>query len=377
MALFAGTLLGLALFGCVIAVLGLFAVRWLRQRKVTTPVQWPGISILKPLAGLDDGLEQNLLSHLAIDYPGEWELLLGVRSPQDGAYETARAFAAAHGPRVKLVVQEGEPGFNPKVNQLITLTAAARFPILAGTDSNIRVHPQLLKEHASLLAPVQVGLSSHVFVGSGEETLWAAFDNMVLCSFVATNLAFGLRLKKPQIVGKSYAIKRKALEAAGGWDAVKDLLAEDQRVGMRLTQAGYTLELGPTPVLNIQQKTSLGTFFRRHSRWAMIRSRILVPEVYLEPILNPLVMSLFALAVLPSTMTAVGVLAMALFSIIYTQTCAVAGRGQRFAWKYALLIPLRDVIFFAIWLRGITMRQVAWRSNRFVVGKETRLEPIA
>jgi|CXWL01.1.fsa_nt_gi ceramide glucosyltransferase len=377
MSILAGMLLGLALLGSVIAVIELIALRGLRQRKFDAPVRWPGISVLKPMAGLDDELRENLLSHLAIDYPGEWEVLLGLRSTQDPAYNLARAFVMEHAPRVKLVLQEGEPGFNPKVNQLITLTQKARFEVLAGTDSNVRVHPEILREHAAMLAPVQVGISSHMFVGSGEETLWAAFDNMMLCCFVAPNVAMGMRMNMPQIVGKSYAVKRKALEAAGGWEAVKDLLAEDQRLGAMLGVAGYTAEIGANPVHNIQKTTLAATFFGRHARWAMIRSRILIPAVYLEVLLNPFALAVLAVLCAPQvSFTWWALLGSAVFSIVHTQACAWVGRGCLFAWKHALLIPLRDVIFFAVWIRGLTMKVVSWRGNRFAVKKETRLEPL-
>lgn len=366
----------MALLGSVVASIEVFTLHGLRRRKFDAPVRWPGISVLKPMAGLDDELKENLTSHLAIDYPGEWELLLGVRSTQDPAYNLARAFVMEHAPRARLVLQEGEPGFNPKVNQLLSLTAQARYEILAGTDSNVRVHPGVLREHAAMLSAVQVGLSSHTFMGSGEETLWAAFDNMMLCCFVAPNLAMGQRMNNPQIVGKSFAVKRKALEAAGGWESVKDLLAEDQRLGVRLGDAGYAMELGAHPVLNIQKTTSFRTFFNRHARWAMIRARILVPAVYFEPVLNPVALAVLATLLAPQVpLVWAALFGCCAFSIAHTQACALVGRGQRFAWKYALLIPMRDVIFFAVWLRGLTMKEVSWRGNRFKVKQETRLEP--
>src|ERR1044071_2128108 len=89
----------------------------------------PAVSILKPLCGLDDELEENLESFPRLDYPG-YEVLLGVRNRKDAAYPLARAMAARHPRRMRVVIQRGEPGLNPKVNQLITLAAAARHDVL-------------------------------------------------------------------------------------------------------------------------------------------------------------------------------------------------------------------------------------------------------
>ncbi len=344
----------------------------LRHRDV--PERWPSFTVLKPLAGHDDELELNLESHLAIDYPGEWEVLLGVRGEQDGAYALARAFADRHPGRVRLFVQEGEPGLNPKVNQLITLTRHAKGELLALTDSNVRVAPNYLREHAAYLARKKTGLTSNVFAGLGEASLGSALDNLTLCSFCLPNISIAdVVFRFQQIVAKSVAIKREALEAVGGWEAFKDLLAEDQRLGQSLKHAGYRTAVVNTPVMNVQKTQGLAQYFARHSRWAMIRFLVL-PGVYLEPLLNPTVMALFfalsawwlgwAWALLGASMV---------FSTVTTDLAARVGRGSGFALKWLALVPLRDVVFFGCWLRGAFLREVSWRGNAFRVGAETRL----
>ncbi len=352
---------------------------WLHtRRRPAPPKRWPSFSILKPLAGLDDELSENLESHLRLDYPGELELLLGVKSEADPAWPLAQAFAQAHPGRVRLCVQEGEPGLNPKVNQLITLTRHAKHEVIALTDSNIRVPPNLLREHAALLEEPKTGLTSCAFVGVGEEALGAALDNMTLASFAAPAVAAAHLLLQPsQIIGKSFAVKREALEAAGGWEPVKDVLAEDQRLGLLLRRAGYQLRLLPTVVHNVQRRAGLSHFVDRNARWAMLRFRMLRPGVYLEPLLNLTLWAVALVASAPGRPFAWGALLASVgWSMLFTQWCAYVARGRGFSLKWLGLVPVRDLLFFGVWLWGAALQTVVWRGHRLRVGHRSRLSRV-
>lgn len=370
-------LYGLAAIGVAAQLFELYGLWLARHLKRPAPERFPGFSVLVPLAGADDELLQNLESHLAVDYPGDWELLLGVRDRTDAAYPVARALAARRSDRVRLFVQEGEPGFNPKVNQLITLTRHARYEVVAVADSNVRVTPSHLSEHAATLAQANIGLSYHGFCGVGERRLGAVLDNLTLASFAAPNLSTGMTvLHLDQVVGKSVAVSRAVLTEIGGWWQLKDVLAEDQRLGAALHKLGLHSAMCPSLVFNVQRDQGLRHFWDRNSRWAMIRFRVLMPGVLLEPLLNTTVLTLAAAAVAGTSAYAWAVAGLgALFSIAYAQSAAHLARGYGFRLQHLLWVPLRDVLFFAAWVRGATMREVTWRGNRLEVQAKTRLAP--
>lgn len=353
---------------------GLVALWRVRKAPLAPPPRWPSFSVLKPMAGLDDELLLNLQSHLRLDYPGPWRLLLGVRNEHDPAYPIARAFVAAHPDRAELHLQEGVPGFNPKVNQLLTLTKYATGEVIAVTDSNVRVHPGLLREHAARLAEPGVALSSNLFVGVEEGTMGSALDNMSINAFCAPSSATAeALLKMTQLVGKSFAVKREILAELGGWDAVKDLLAEDQRFGALLRQSGHRTRLCPTPVENVQQTAPLSHFWQRHARWSMLRFHLL-PGAWAEPLQLPLVWAAIAAAFSPSAFTGWFLLATTALTVAYTQAATWILRGRLFPLRWAWLIPWRDFALLAAWLRGMTMRTVTWRGNRLEVVKNTVLQ---
>ncbi|MEZ5363448.1 MAG: hypothetical protein R2748_14165 [Bryobacterales bacterium] len=84
--LFAG--LALAATGYSAAVLE--ACRRFRRRRASqaVPARRPGISILKPVRGLDAQFDQNLRAHQGQDYP-DFEILLGLADEDDPAVEVA------------------------------------------------------------------------------------------------------------------------------------------------------------------------------------------------------------------------------------------------------------------------------------------------
>lgn len=374
------TLASTILFGITFSLLAamLIPIRcmaWIRQQRPSEPSRWPGISILKPLAGLDDELEENLRSHLAVEYPGPWEMVLGVRSETDPAYPVARAFVAAHPDRARLVLQQGAPGYNPKVNQLITLTRAARYEVIALTDSNVRVARSFLREVASVLSQPDVGIATAMIAGVGERGIGAVLDNMTLAVHAGPFLSVGsVIFKLNDIAGKAMAMRKEALDKAGGWRSVRKILAEDALLGRAFRRLGLRAAFCPTPIENVQVSQPLSHFWRRQTRWLLIRYRNVFPAVLLEPFTLPCLTGLAGALASPTRPVAWLLFAAAVgLDLLTTQACAYVLRGHGFKPWHLLLVPVREVVFFASWLRAATLREVDWRGNSFRVLAGTRL----
>ena len=362
-----------------VLMLALWCMASVRRQRLPEVTQYPGISVIKPLAGLDDELRENLESHLVVDYPGPWEILVGLRSEKDAAYPVARAFADAHPERVRLVLQQGEPGYNPKVNQLITLTREARYEIIALTDSNVRVAPSFLREVAGQLARPEVGIVTAMIAGVGERGLGAVLDNMTLAVHAGPFLAAGLVLfKLNDLTGKAMAMRKDALQRAGGWHSMRNILAEDAMLGRAFGRIGLRVAFCPTPIQNVQVSQPLPYFWKRHTRWLLIRYRNLFPAVLLEPLLLPTLLGLVGALCSPGARLA-WVLAAVVFvlDVAATQACGVVLRGHGFKLGHLLLVPLREAMFFGAWVRAATMDKVSWRGNEFHVLGGTRLAPPA
>ncbi|OIP32583.1 MAG: hypothetical protein AUK27_12685 [Deltaproteobacteria bacterium CG2_30_66_27] len=96
-----------------------------------------GVSILKPLKGVDDRLLDNLKSFCRLDYPRH-EIVFCVQGASDPALRVARRVKETHPEReIVVVVGDCREGLNPKVNNMMPGYAAARYPFVLISDSNV------------------------------------------------------------------------------------------------------------------------------------------------------------------------------------------------------------------------------------------------
>jgi ceramide glucosyltransferase len=367
-------LLVAAAIGVGVVCLQVWVLRRHLRGGASKPRLRPAISILKPLCGLDDQLAENLASFAALPYP-DYEVILGVASADDPAYPIAERTVRRWPERFRLVIQRGAAGLNPKVNQLIGLAAAARAEILVISDSNTRVPTAYLDEIAAHLDDPAVGLVTHPLAGespSPSPSCGARLDNLHLTAtitpgFVAASALCG----KTYVVGKSMAMRRADLEALGGFRTVKDVLAEDFVLGrLVLAQLGKRVVLGRSVVACISERRSPAAFAARYARWSVMQRQCSGLPAYLGLLLlNPVVLALLALAVAPST---AALTALALVFGARALADSVAGRlarGRALSPASLALIPLKEVLAGAAWLRGLGGHTIVWRSTRLRVGR--------
>lgn len=373
----AAALLCLAALALLLALVQAVALRRCLRERAREPRSCPFMSILKPLCGIDDALWNNLRSFVGLRYPA-YEILLGVRDVSDPALPLALRAAAQWPGRVRVVLQRSSPGHNPKVNQLITLAAAARGDILVINDSNVRVRRDYLRGIAAAFDDPRVALATHPVAGIGERSAGSLFDNMAMCGSVAPGVVSARRLAgKDLVVGKSMALRRTDLEAMGGFERLKDTLAEDFLSGRILTQElGKKVALVPQPVFNVSRSQSVKAFWSRYLRWSVMQRKAVGDATYAAQILlNPVALALAALVALPGWHTLSAFALVSVARVGLHEWCARTLRGRGFS-RGCLGAVLSDLLVASAWAVAFTRSEINWRGNWLRVCAGTQLEPV-
>jgi ceramide glucosyltransferase len=231
----------------------------------------PGVSILKPVKGVDSQMYAGLVSHCVQEYAGEFELLFGVSSLEDAAVrEIARLRVEFPGVTIRLVECKQRLGTNGKTSNLVQMLPEARFEHVVVNDSDIRVSPHYLQRVMAGFTDESVGLVTVPYVGRAEGGLWSRLEALGISTdfmvgvLVARKLEGGIRFG----LGSTLATTKTALAKMGGFEGMVDQLADDYELGARLSAAGYKVALVREVVETTVPAYTLRGFCEHQLRWA-------------------------------------------------------------------------------------------------------------
>ncbi len=342
----------------------------------------PRVSILKPLSGHDDGLEDNLASFAALQGVA-YEVILSAARADDPAVAVAkRVIRRFPGTAFRLVVGGGTGVAlaNPKIDRLVAASREARGEILFVSDSNVRVEPTDVARIVAAFDDPGVGCVSSLFTGARSRSFGAVIESLHLLTFVLPGAVLAAWGGVTCVVGKSMALSRPALDAIGGFASFADVLAEDQAIGCAVESAGFGLVLSPIVVRNVTTHRSLGRALARQARWGKIRFAFSKLTYTGELLLNPFPIALLACAaaapLAPRALPPAALLAGSLVVLRLAQGLALA-RATRadHAPGQLLLLPVKDVLQLVTLAVPYLSREVDWNGHRARLGPGTLLLP--
>jgi len=371
---------GLTAAGLTIFLLQIVAVRrTVAPFGETSPchADLPPSSVLKPLKGLDDNLYDNLESFCRQSYPA-YEVIFSLQDHNDPAYKIVRKIKDKYPDReVRIVIEPCSRGLNPKVNNLIPAYRASRYDTILISDSNVLVGPDYLRSISCQLADPSVGLVTNLIRGTGGRTLGSLFENLHLNSFIVGSVCFLDRfLKMPCVIGKSMLMRKRDLEAIGGFESVKDVLAEDFIIGREMHRAGRRVAVSGYLINNVNQYWGFSRFLNRHTRWGKLRWKIGGIRYFSEILTNAVFIACLPLAVAgPSKATMSLALAAASIKAIGDRSLGIRTGAVMPSAAY-LLSPFKDLLIGLLWFVPLLSDTVVWRGNRYRIDRDSSLSPV-
>ena len=364
----------LFIFGGAIAYSLLSIVAAHRYLSVQPPVLRSAepMSILKPLAGLDLGLESNLRTFFEQNYPS-FEILFAVGSAGDPAAQVVEKLQLEYPAIPSRLIVVGTPPYpNAKVYSLERMLAAAANDLVVMSDSDIRVTADFLRTISAEFQEPKIGLATCPYRAVPGPSLWSRLEATGMNtdfwgSALVARMLEGMRFA----VGPTIVARRRVLESIGGFSRLKDYLAEDFVMGKFAADAGHGVILSSYVVEHHIGSATLRQNIAHRLRW-MRSTRRSRPAGYIGQLFTmPLPLALLVCLVSPAWWPVLPVALLTRAVATYTVSARVL-RG-RINW---LLLPVEDLISFFFWICGFFGNTISWRGRRYRLHSDGRFAPI-
>ena len=233
-------LLGVALFGTLtstifllLTILGFCRFLWQKRqaKRVEAKItEFPPVSLLKPVHGLEAQLKENIESFFRQDYP-HYEILFAAEDPEDEALSVIREVSARYPDISCRILLTGTPPWpNPPAYSFHLLADLAQYEILVTSDSDVEVTPNYLREVVAPLLDPKVGMVTCVYRGKNAAGFWSSLTAIgmsveMTAGVLVVNLLEGIKFG----LGPTIAVKKQALKRIGGYQVAAEYFRQRLR----------------------------------------------------------------------------------------------------------------------------------------------------
>jgi ceramide glucosyltransferase len=322
----------------------------------------PKVSVLRPVCGLENNLEETLTSTFAADYP-DFEILFCVANPLDPVIPMLRRLITAH-PVVtaRLLIGDERMSGNPKLNNLAKGWRAAQSQWILMADSNVLLPPDYIKR---LLREWRAGtgLVSSPPAGIRPEGFAARLECAFLNSFQGRWQLASAEVGNAFAQGKMLFWNRNLLDRAGGLAVLGREMAEDVAATKLVRGQGLKVRLTSRLFEQPVGRRRFADVWGRQVRWSKVRRLGFLP-LFLPEIFVGGALPLFALVVLAAAgvlpLASVGAFALIWYGAEMLMAKASgwpAGPADVLAWI------CRDALLPALWVAAWFGNGFNWRGN--------------
>jgi ceramide glucosyltransferase len=270
-------------------------------------------------------------------------------------------------PSRDIMVVTGSPSAsaNPKVGTLMAVEPRIRHDVVIVADSDIKVPPDYLGRVVSALQEPGVGLVTCLYCGQPGPGVWARLAAMAIDHHFLPSVIVGIRLGLARpCFGSTIALRRDTLAAIGGFRAFAKHLADDHAIGEAVRATGMRVRIPEFVVAHACAERTARELMSHELRWARTIRALNPPGYAASVITYPLPFALAAYALLGNPMGAAAVVAaLACRLVLALRVDHTLGLPSNGRW----LLPVRDLLSFAIFVASLFVRTVTWRGRRYRV----------
>src|ERR1700678_405328 len=252
------------------------ALHFAQRRRTAEPHEFtPPVSLLKPLHGLEQGLEFRLESFFRQEYP-RFEILFCARSDQDPALSVAMSVAARYRHIPTKFLACGEPPYaNAKVWSLEHMQRASEHKILVISDSDVSVTPDYLRAVVAPFADDRIGLVTCLYRGVALSpttakncSFWSCLEAVGMSVEMSSGVLLADMLEGMKFaLGPTMVVRRDCLERAGGFTAIGEHHGDDFILGKLVAAHGRKVLLSTHSIEHHILNNSFVSSARHQIRW--------------------------------------------------------------------------------------------------------------
>jgi ceramide glucosyltransferase len=332
----------------------------------------PGVSIIRPLCGLDNFCEETLESSFRLDYPS-YELIFCVAKANDHVLPLVRCLIARYPDQsARLIVGDEKVSLNPKLNNCVRGWDMACHDWIILADSNVLM-PSDYIQRLLMSWRRRTGLVCSMPLGSRAQNLWAELECAFLNTFEARwqycAEAMGLGFAQ----GKNMLWQREVMDKGGGIRSLATNITEDAAATTLVRRQGLTVNLADNPFEQPLGMRTAADVWSRQARWKRARRKtfplLYFPEIFAGAVL-PCLAAGYAALILDVSATA-SMVSVALVWYVPETLLALALRWH-VSWRMPFFFVLRDLMLPLLYIDAWCVDHFVWRGNEMSVQDEER-----
>ncbi|MCP5115040.1 MAG: glycosyltransferase, partial [bacterium] len=335
------------------------------------------VTIVKPIAGLEKNLRENLRTTVMQDYP-EFEAVLSVQRKDDPALPLLREVRDEFGSdKVIIAVDDQKAGCNGKINNMLGAMPYVRHPYVVISDSDCRMGPDYLKKVIAPLFRSGVGYVCTPYKAVRADTWYEKMELLSLNADFMPMVVFAYETRLSGFcLGASIALRTQTLDEIGGVAALADYLVEDYELGRRILERGYR-HVFTMPVIDTMVDLASAKAWWKHQVYWDQNTRSARPLAFFYTLLIRAVPFAVLFAALrlfdPLGLAVIG----ASLVVRWLTAGFILGWGfrDREGVRALPLLPIRDLLGFASWLLSFVLGTTHWRGKDFILTRDGRLLP--